>query len=214
VSDSEVISVSAEPVTNSLIVSAGKRDMERVRSIVERLDVSGSTNLPEPRVIALRSGKATQLASSLMRIFSPTGGNQGSNRGVMIVGDEASNALIVRSTDEEFIRIRDLAVSLQDQASTSGMTVRVVRLGRLSATRLAQTVQQSFQAAAQERGEALAVSAERGSNALVIASSLGLFEEIERLVRDLDGPDPDGGGGVAAGPGQRSRALALDRCSA
>lgn len=200
VSDSEVISVSAEPVTNSLIVSAGKRDMERVRSIVERLDVSGSTNLPEPRVIALRSGKATDLASSLMRIFSPTGGNQGSNRGVMIVGDEASNALIVRSTDEEFTRIRDLAESLQDQASTSGMTVRVVRLGRLSATRLAQTVQQSFQAAAEERGEALAVRAERGSNALVVASSLGIFEEIERLVRDLDGPDPDGGGGVAAGP--------------
>ncbi len=189
----EVVSVAAEPLTNSLIVSASRKDMERVRSIVDRLDVPDFAKLPPPRVLPIQTGRASELARVLSQMYelSPAGGRARSLRSVSIIGDDPGSALIVRATDDEFTQIKALADALQQERMVSQVTVRVLPLHRQPAARIVQTVLRTFGATAQERNEPLAVEAERTSNALVIASSKRMFDEIERVVRELDGPAPD-----------------------
>jgi type II secretion system protein D len=194
INNNEVVSVSAEPLTNSLVVSAGKRDLERIRQIVEQIDVPEYSKLPEPRIIALDSGRAEDIAGSLRALFETTSNQRGRNsarRGITILGDARSNSLIVRASDDEFEQIRTLANSLQEQGDDARTTARVLPVYRQPASRLAQTIEATFAATAQRDGETLAVEVDRQSNALIIASTKRLYDEITAVVREIDGPAPD-----------------------
>ncbi|MEZ6212095.1 MAG: secretin N-terminal domain-containing protein [Phycisphaerales bacterium] len=198
----ELVSVSAEPVTNSLIVSAGRKDLERVRAIVERLDVPGFAQMPAPRVLAIKVGRATDVARVLTQMYelTPTGARARTLRTVSIVGDDNASALIVRASDEEYTQIKALADALQQEREVSQVTVRVMALHRQPAARLVQTILRTFAATAQRENEPLAVEADRTSNSLIIASSKRIYDEIERVVRELDGPAPDEQGADAEAP--------------
>ncbi|MCA9280719.1 MAG: hypothetical protein H6812_08515 [Phycisphaeraceae bacterium] len=198
----ELVSVSAEPVTNSLIVSAGRKDLERVRAIVERLDVPGFAQMPAPRVLAIKVGRATDVARVLTQMYelTPNGARARTLRTVSIVGDDNASALIVRASDEEYSQIKALADALQQEREVSQVTVRVMALHRQPAARLVQTILRTFAATAQRENEPLAVEADRTSNSLIIASSKRIYDEIERVVRELDGPAPGNDEGDAEAP--------------
>ncbi len=200
INSDEVVSVSPEPLTNSIVVSAGKRNMERIRAIVTRLDVPDFARLPEPRVVPLKAGRASELAASLRQMYelSESGRGQGrSPRSVVIVGDDASNALIIRAEEPEMARIMALASAIQQEGMLARVQVRVMPLSRQPAARLAQTILRTFAASAQQNKEPLAVEADRRTNALVIASSQRLYDEIEKVVRELDGAPGDAEGDPA-----------------
>ncbi|MCA9310311.1 MAG: hypothetical protein KDA21_03845 [Phycisphaerales bacterium] len=189
----EIVSVSAEPLTNSLIVSAGRKELDRVRRIVEQLDVPEFENTPTPRLIVVRHGKASELASSLREMYVQMNGNRvRSSRSVLIVGDDTANALIVRADEKEFQQIASLAESLQSESADSRISVRVLALHSQPASRLASTIRSVFGAAASQAGETLTVEVDRRSNALLIGSSLRLFEDISEVVAELDGEDGPG----------------------
>ncbi|MFI4854193.1 MAG: secretin N-terminal domain-containing protein [Phycisphaerales bacterium JB065] len=217
----EVVSVSAEPLTNSLVVSAGKRDLERIRQIVEQIDVPEYSKLPEPRIIALDSGKAEDIAQSLRALFDSSTNQRGRNnarRGITILGDARSNSLIVRASDDEYEQIKTLAQALQDQGDDARTTARVLPVYRQPASRLAQTIQATFAPTAQRDGETLSVQVDRQSNALIIASTKRLYDEITAVVREIDGPapddDPDGATAPLQGlPGQDLAIIDLENIS-
>ena len=192
VDSKEVVSVSSEPLTNSLIISAGRKDIDRIRAIVTTLDVPEFEKLPTPQLIPLRSGRATERTAPLQRLFDMGSGNgrTRSARGVTIIGDNASSVLLVRADEAGFAQIRVLAEALEQEGDRASVRVRVVSLYRQPASRLAQTVQRSFGASAAQRGEALSVEADIRTNRLVIASSSELFDEIKSTLRELDGPPP------------------------
>jgi type II secretory pathway component GspD/PulD (secretin) len=214
----DVVAVSAEPFTNSLIVSAGQRDLERIRSIVSTLDVPGFANLPAPTIIPLDSGKAEEVAQTLRELYeSSAGGRRGasSRRSIAIVADAGSNALIVRAPDEEIGEIVSIAQSLQRGAEASGVSVRTLRLSGQPATRLAETLRESFAPQAQRENETFTVQADARTNTLVITSSKRLFDEIERVVRELDPAGvvapASGGEGAAGGGGEEVPAPAINQ---
>ena len=181
-------SVSAEVQTNSLVVFASKRDLDRISAIVARLDEPESSRMPEARIIPLRGGSATSVANSIREVFAASaGGGRSSNpRALVIVGDEASNALIVRCEETQFSQVRALAEALQGQADVTRLATRVLRLQHVPAARLRQTLLTTFQPVAQQNKESLAIEIDRSSNALVVASSQRLFEQIEQTVKELD----------------------------
>lgn len=193
----EIVSVSAEPLTNSLVITAGRRNLDRIKALIARLDVPEFANLPDPRVLPLKTGKASELANSLRQMYEQSfDGRPAGRRGlrsVAIVADDASNALIVRADDEEFAQIKALADAIQQEGMLARVQVRVLQLHRQSSVRLATTIQRTFAAGAQQNKEPLAVEAERKSNSLVIASSKRIYDEIEKVVRELDGEVPQDG---------------------
>ncbi len=195
-----VPTVSAERETNSLIVFAGRQELERIREIVKQLDVPDILQLPEARLIALTSGRASTLAEAVRRVFLAEDDPDNPRR-VMIYGDDASNVIIVRAEDAEFMQIEALADRLQAQAATAEALPRVIALRNTPAARMRDTIQRTFQPIARQRGEAFTVQIDRGTNSLVVAASQTLHEQILRIVEQIDGaaaPDEDevGSGGI------------------
>lgn len=202
----ETVTVAAERLTNSLVVSAGREDIERIRAVVERIDVPDSARLPEARVIALRDGPASAVAASLRELFADAeGARRTGPRSVVIVGDDRSNTLIVRAEESQFVQIKALADAIEQEGGRARAQVRVIRVRGVPAARLAPTIRTVFGPAARQRNEALAVEVDRAANALVISSSEGLYNEIREVVRELDGSaqlEPDAEGRPAVGVGQ------------
>jgi type II secretion system protein D len=209
--------ISAESITNSLIIFAAARDMERITEVVKQLDVAGFANMPAARIIPLRTGKPSTVAATLRDMFmarperGPGAGPAGVTgpRSVVIVGDDASGSLIVRADEEKFLQIKVLAEALQEQGSSGRILPHVIRLKNVPAGRLRQTLLTTFSETARQLGETIAIEIDRGSNSLVVACSERLLVEITRVVRELDslpfgeeGADAQGAAGPLGGLGQ------------
>ncbi|MBX3361314.1 MAG: hypothetical protein KF705_07745 [Phycisphaeraceae bacterium] len=203
VDEEGIPSVAPEIQTNSLVVFAGKRYMDRIRGIVARLDEPDSLRLPEARVVPLRGGSATAVANSIREVFAASSGagRNANPRALVVVGDEASNSLIVRCDDTQFTQVKALAEALQGQADVTRLATRVLKLEHVPAARLRQTILATFTPVAQQNRETLAVEIDRTANALVIASSQRLFEQIQTTIKELDTPALGTADGESITPG-------------
>lgn len=202
VADEDRPSVSAEPQTNSLVVFAARRELERIRRLVEQIDRAEFADYPDARVIPLERGSAPEIAATVRDVFSSEA--RSGRRRVVIVGDSRANALIVRASDSEFAQISALASSLQDQTGEAALrrvSVRVLPVEHVPAARLRDTIRATFTPLASDRGETLAVEIDPRGNTLVIASSAEVFEQIEPVVREID-RGAAGQGGEPAGQGE------------
>jgi len=210
----EMPSVAAEALTNSLIVFASRRDLERIEAVVQRLDVADVLKLPRARVIALRSGRASRIAQAVSEMFAQSQRRGQNPRGVRIVGDDASNTLIVRAEQAEFEQIAELVDSLERQAAHAGGIPRVVRVNSVPASRLGETLRRTFAPIAQRQNQPLTIEPDRSSNSLIISAPDALFADIESIIKALDGgPDqaaPAGdGSGAGVVPTTLGQAMAL-----
>lgn len=189
VSAEETPSVSAEPATNTLIVFASRKEIERIEKIVQQIDVPEFQRLAEARLIPVTGTiRPSVLADRVRSVFLSTT-RRGSTSRTVIVGDDDAGVLIVRAEEASFDQIRELAESLMAAGEGAGATPRIVRLHRLPAARLRSMLVNIFSPMAQKRGETLTIEVDRDSNALVVAASEELHKQIEALARDLDGSD-------------------------
>lgn len=185
--------VSAEVQSNSLIVFGARKDIDRIKSIVKQLDVAEFKDLPAPRVIPLKTGKPSQIAASIRELYLNRQGAEARAKGpraVLIIGDDSSDCLIIRADDEQFAAISSIAKTLEDQAVASRPEPRVIKLANVPAGRVRDTIQKTFAPMAQQMGETLAVELDRTSNALVIAASPRLLDEIKKVIAELDQAPP------------------------
>lgn len=196
VSVDEWVRASAEPQTNSVIVSANLQNFRKIESIVNQLDVAEFSKLPAPRLITVRSGNPEELARSLNEVYGQRNRQTQNRRSVVISASREASALIVRSEDEDFDQIRALAEALQQEASKEGLGVHVLKLKSASATRVATAIQEAFQEKAQQVNSPFSIRADSVGNSLIIAASAALFTEIAATVEQLDGLSPAAGQGI------------------
>lgn len=195
-----VPSVSAEVQTNSLIVSAGRKELERIERIVEQLDVPEFVTLPEPVVIPVERGRASAIAAAIQQMFATQAGG-GGPRSPRIFGDDSSNTIVVRADEDDLVQIWALVRELQSRGEL-GVAPRLIRVERMPASRLRELVQNAFAPVAERLGEPFVVDVERTSNALVVSASPGLFEQVRDFVAEIDGPDPEDHGPDAGADGE------------
>ena len=195
-----VPSVAAEVQTNSLIVSAGRKELERIEQIVKQLDVPEYVKLPQPVVIPIERGRASVVAQAITQMFSAQGGGKSGPRSARIFGDDTSNTLIVRADEDDLVQIWALARSLQ-QEGVQSVAPQILAVAHVPAARLKQLVQTAFTPVAQKLGEPFAVDVDRTSNSLVISASPGVFEQVKSFIAQLDvedQPAPEGHDGASA----------------
>ena len=207
--------VSAEVETNSLIVFANVQDLERIETIAKALDSEGAGQLPQARVIALTSGRASRIAQAVQRIFIDPLGRRGP-RTPVVFGDDASNMLVFRGSESDFTQVKALVQTLESEGSAADVRVRTLVVKGIPAARMRDTLLNAFRVRAEQLGEGLGIEIDRDSNALVIASSERLFEEMREVVSTLQGQvaaDPETPEGLEpAGPvglGQAIRIITL-----
>ncbi len=184
-----VPSVAAEVQTNSLIVSAGRKELERIERIVEQLDVPEFVQLPQPVVIPVERGRASVIAQALTQMFSAQGGGRSGPRSARIYGDDISSTLVVRAEEDDLVQIWALARALQQQGEQAAAP-RILRARHVPVARLRPLIQTAFAPLAQRLGEPFAVEIERTTNSLVVSASPGLYAQIEDFVSQLDVTDP------------------------
>ena len=191
----EWVRAAAEPLTNSVIISASRQNMRKIEQIVTQLDVADYAKLPPPQIIPVRSGSPTKLAEALRRLYEQSGDTRG-RRALRIVGDTASNSIIVRAEEEEFRQIRALAEALQSEASEQGLSVYVLKLNAAPVRRVSAAISQAYRAKATQAGQPLAIEVDVAGNTLVVACTAAMFDEIRETVRQLDELSPPAGHGI------------------
>lgn len=195
VKSNEWVSAAAEPQSNAVIISANVQNVRKIEQIIAQIDIPESEKLPPPQFIPVVSGSPVQLANSLKTLFAPQG-DERAGRGVRIVGDVATNTLIVRAEDEEFAQIKALAEALQQQAMAQGLSVHVLKLTSAPAGRIASAVRDAFAAKARQANLPLSITVDAGGNSLVVASTGPIYEEIRRTVEQMDALAPAPNQGV------------------
>lgn len=193
VESDEWVNAAAETQTNSLIVSASRSNLRKIEQIVTQIDTADFAKLPPPRIIPIAVGNPVQLAETIMRMFAPDPSERGGNRstrGLRIVGDLATSALIVRANDDEFAQVEALAQAIQQEGSAQGLAVKVLPLKAAPAVRVAAAIREAYSAKAKQQNLPLSISVDAAGNSLVIASSAPLFAEIRATVEEMDALSP------------------------
>lgn len=195
VESEEWVRASAEPQTNSIIISASRQNIRKIEAIIDTLDVADYAKLPAPQLIPVTTGDPRQLAEAIREAFSTRGTGQraAARQRLVIVGDVTSNTIIVRAEEDEFAQIQTLAEALQQQAGEQGVSVHVLHLTAAPAGRVASAIREAYAARARLANQPLSIQVDSQGNSLVIASTASLFKEIEQTVEQLDALSPGAG---------------------
>ncbi|MCH2132657.1 MAG: hypothetical protein MK116_02795 [Phycisphaerales bacterium] len=188
------VRASAEPLTNSVVVSASRKTLLKIETIVAQLDKADHAGLPPARVIPVRTANPEQLAESVRTLYE-TPGREG-RVNLRIVGDVESSTLIVRAPEADFLQIMALAKAIEDHGDDGGMGVHVIRLENAPAARVADAIRGTYETRAEALDAALQVEVDSATNSLVVAATAELVEEIKDTVLQLDDLAPASGLGI------------------
>jgi type II secretion system protein D len=190
----EWVSAAPEEQTNSVIVSASRKNLAKIQQIVEQIDVADFMKLPSPRLIAVRSGSPRGIADSLRELY--LSGNSRGGLATRIIPDETSGTIIVRAEDEEFTQIKALADALQQEASMGGLAVHVLELKAARSERIADVIRDAFRAQAEQSSAPLSIESDSASNTLVVACTGAMWPDIRSTVERMDDLRPAAGQGI------------------
>ncbi|MBT8121528.1 MAG: type II secretion system protein GspD, partial [Gammaproteobacteria bacterium] len=189
--------LAAYPATNVLIISDRARNVERLVSIIRRIDqVSDS----EIEVISLQHASATEVVrvlSSLNRA-TPVAGAQAAAGGgpQVLVADERTNSVLLGGDRATRLRMRAI-ISHLDTPLDSGGNTDVVYLRYAEATKLVDVLtgvgkieeQEASAAKGAARGGgnrgSFDIQADEATNALVITAPPDIMKSIKRVISQL-----------------------------
>ena len=135
------VSAVADAVTNSVIVSANRKNLGKIEAIIQQLDGEQVAGLPAPRLIPILEGHSpTQVAAALRTVFAPPEGQPRGVRSPRIVPDETAGTIIIRAEDQDYEDMAALAATLQGMRPEASGSLFMVELKHLSAAAAAQTV--------------------------------------------------------------------------
>ena len=202
------VKITAEPHTNSLLVSAAPESMELVAALIRKLDET-ITEGAQIKVFRMINGDATSLVQMLRSLLPPPSGPPGSAQ-LANSRDETSlvptrfsvdlrtNSIIATGSVGD-LRIVEALLLRLDQRDVEQRTNQVYRLKNASAIAVAKsindflrserTVQQAAPGAIspfQQIESEVVVVPEPVGNSLIISATPRFFSEIEKLVERLD----------------------------
>ncbi|MEY4942223.1 MAG: ral secretion pathway protein, partial [Planctomycetota bacterium] len=135
------VSAVADAGTNSVIVSASRKNLSKIEAIVQQLDAEQVADLPAPRLIPVLEGHSpTQIAAALRTVFAPADGQPRGIHSPRIVPDETAGTIIIRADDKDYQDMAALAATLQGMRPEASGSLFMVELKHLSADAAAQTV--------------------------------------------------------------------------
>ncbi|MCH8119839.1 MAG: type II secretion system secretin GspD [Planctomycetes bacterium] len=186
------------PRTNSIIVTDTSSNIHHIAKIIDNLDVPGSQE--QVTIIGLTYASAEVLSEQITRIMDKSkvvSSQPGRSRtvpkietGIKILPDIRTNSLIVVANAQDTDTIERLAKQLDTQRPRGTNNVHVVYLKNAQATDTAQSLTGALAnmriAGAIEGAQNVQVTADEGTNALIITASAQDFEVIAEIIEKLD----------------------------
>ncbi len=186
------------PRTNSIVITDTSSNIHHIATIIQKLDVTGSQELVT--VFGLEYASAQILSEQITRIMEKhkSASSQAlRNRnapqietGIKILPDIRTNSLIVVANAQDTETIDGLISQLDIQRPVGTNNVHVVYLKNGQAVDVAKSLTAALSnlkiAGVLEATQQVHVSADEGTNALIIAASAQDFEVLAEIVDKLD----------------------------
>ena len=201
--------ITANSGANALIVSAPPNTMDLLEALITQLDQVPDVGI-ELRVFTVVNGDALSLAETLTGLFGTgeEGGRGGGNNNeeqdltaLRVEVDERTNSIIAAGSKEDLITVEAILRTL-DSADTRQRQNRVYRLKNKFAQDVADALNDWLRAEAQVQGTApglaspfqqiereVVIVPEISSNSLIVSATPRYYDEIERLVQEIDKQD-------------------------
>lgn len=178
----------AHPESNILIISDRAANVDRMVSIIRRIDVSGASDI---EVIQLENASATETVRMLDALTQAAQAAGGPST-IRAVADERTNSVLLSGTESNRLRFRALIAHL-DTPSGAGGDTQVRYLRYADAEELAQQLQGQFRDGGAAEGEAagpdaggISIWADAGTNALVIDAPANTLQDINAVIDKID----------------------------
>lgn len=193
----DVLSISVDPRSNTLMVSASPENLAIVREVIKKVDTKESAEASGVKVYPLKKARATSLATTLEQFFRAkrTGDAVVANANekqipVGVIADDRMNTLLVTGGKEAFDLADRLIQQLDGESVFARMNFKVFPLKKATATKLHGTLQQIVaNRPPRVRGEPLDpinIVADSWVNALLVGASVDDMSTVESLVERLD----------------------------
>jgi general secretion pathway protein D len=184
--------------TNSVLITDTSSNIHHIAKIVQKLDVTGSR--AQVTVISLKYASAQVLSDQIARIIDKSKGSsaQSSAGRVMpqaessakILPDARTNALIVVANAQDTQAIEKLVTELDVQQPSGAGNVHVVYLKNAPAKETSDSLKGALAnlriTGSVESTQNVQITADEGTNALIITASAQDFEVISQIVEKLD----------------------------
>jgi type II secretory pathway component GspD/PulD (secretin) len=199
--------ITAAPSANALIVTALPESMPLLENLISQLDQSPDAGV-ELKIFSLKNGDAVALAETLEQLFS-TGGEEGGDgdqptslSALRVQVDERTNSIIAAGTLDDLLVVEAIVLRL-DGTDARDRQNHVYRLNNKSAEEVAQALNDWLRAERDVQGTApgtaspfqqiereVVVVPEMASNSLIVSATPRYYDEVARLVRELDAQEP------------------------
>lgn len=197
--------VTGAPSANALIVTAPPESMPMLANLISQLDQSPDAAV-ELKIFSLKNGDAVALAATLRELFATGPQGEGdqpvSLSAIRIEVDERTNSIIAAGTLEDLLVVEAIVLRL-DATDARDRQNHVYRLNNKSAEEVALALNDWLRAERDVQGTApgtaspfqqiereVVVVPEMASNSLIVSATPRYYQEVARLVRELDAQEP------------------------
>jgi len=197
VSLDDLVNVVAETYTNSIIVTANEKNMQRVEGLLKELDREDGGRKTEFMLLA--NARAAEVADVLSKIATPSGGRPGAGQQVVVSPHTESNAIVITGPDREVAKLMQIAKQLDAAGIPDGTGVYILALETGDAVEVTKQIQSMYNQQVQiwrqnrQTIEPLAVSADERANAVVLATSKKMYAQVSDWVTQLENMKPSRG---------------------
>jgi len=185
--------------TNSIVITDTSSNIHYLATIIQRLDVAGSKE--NVTVIPLKYASADVLSEQITRIMQKGAAAstqaartrstpQADADNMKILSDTRTNSLIVVANAQDAETIRSLAEQLDVQRPVGTNNVHVVYLQNAQAKEVAQSLTAALSnlkiSGTLEAAQPVQVTADEGTNSIIVAAAAQDFEVIAEIIDKLD----------------------------
>jgi general secretion pathway protein D len=185
--------------TNSIVITDTSSNIHYLATIIQRLDVAGSKE--NVTVIPLKYASADVLSEQITRIMQKGAAAstqtartrntpQADADNMKILPDTRTNSLIVVANAQDTETIRSLAEQLDVQRPVGTNNVHVVYLQNAQAKEVAQSLTAALSnlkiSGTLEAAQPVQVTADEGTNSIIVAAAAQDFEVIAEIIDKLD----------------------------
>jgi general secretion pathway protein D len=186
------------PRTNSILITDTSSNIHHIAKIIQKLDITGSKE--QVTVIPLKYASAQVLSDQIGRIIDKNKGGSAQASGgraspqtessAKILPDARTNALIVVANAQDTQAVEKLVTELDVQQPSGAGNVHVVYLKNAPAKETAESLKGALSnlriTDAIESAQSIQITADEGTNALIITASAQDFEVISQIAEKLD----------------------------
>ena len=181
--------------TNSIVITDTSSNIHHIAKIIQNLDVQEqitvfSLNYASAQVI---SEQITRIIEKNRVVSSPVGRNRSmpqASTGMKIIPDPRTNSLYVVANEQDTKIIEGLITQLDVERPDSANNVHVVYLENAQPKEVAESLTAVLAnmriTGALEAGQQVQVTADEGTNSVIVAASAQDFKVIEEIIQKLD----------------------------